>query len=218
MPSIPTFVLDQSCASLEEKISRFAPTFVFTRSGGFLVPPQDAAAELAAALATHGRPAPYILVGSSYAAFTQLVFASQWGESVAGMILLDPSHPKQGERALARISPDLVGTSPAVEEFRALLRGFGPGWDEGCRQVSLVTHLGDIPLVVLAAGAPEMPQELPEATRVALIRDRHGLLREYAGLSTRGALVVVGGVGHDIASLAPQIVVDAAERMLSAMP
>ena len=214
MDSIPTVVLDQSCASLVEPVGKFAPVIVYERSGGFLEEPRLAAAEMHAQLAIRGSEAPYLLVGASYAAFTQLLFAFQWPQSVAGMILVDPSHPLQGKKALARLAASPIGASEAVEQFRALLAGFGPGWEQGCRQVAAVSSLGQLLLLVLAAGALEMPVELTSSLRAALMHERHELLLDYCRLTGRGEMKIVAGVGHDITRLAPDVVIEAIRQMI----
>jgi pimeloyl-ACP methyl ester carboxylesterase len=168
-----------------------------------------------ARLNSRGIPAPYLLVGASYAAFTQLIFASQWRDAVVGMILLDPSHPRQGEKALATLSKHQVGASESIERFRTMLRGFGPAWEDGCRQVSAVDCLGSMPLTVIAAGAPEMPDELAPEVRAELIGDRHNLLTEYCKLTERGEMRIAEGIGHDIARLAPELALDSVRRMLA---
>ena len=211
-----TVVLDESCASLADAVSQFASVFVFKRSGGFLAEPRLAAAELTAQLNDHGVSKPYLLVGASYAAFTQLLFSFQHPETVAGVILVDPSHPMQGKKALARLEAEQVGASIAIDRFRSMLRGSGSGWEEGCRQVSVVSSLGDIPLWVLAAGELEMPDELPPGLREKLLHERHDLLHDYCRLSSRGALKVVAGVGHDITRLAPSVVIDSIKQVIAA--
>jgi len=213
--SIPTVILD-GCGSVAEQVSKFAPTAVFERSGGWRVEPRLAAAELHAWLAARKFAPPFILVGASYAAFTHLLFAFHRRQVVAGMILIDPSHPRQGEKALARLSSERVGSSMAIEQFRSFLSGFGADWDEGCRQVSEVTELGDVPLRVLAAGALEMPDELPLNVRTAIVRERNELLLEYCRLTSNGTMRVVEGVGHGIAAAAPDVVIESIRQMIVA--
>jgi pimeloyl-ACP methyl ester carboxylesterase len=214
MNSQPTVILDESCASLMDSVAKFASPFVFKRRGGFLMEPRLAAAELSEQLGQRGLTPPYLLVGASYAAFTQLLFSFQRPETVAGMILVDPSHPMQGKKALARLEAEYGGASVAMEKFRLMLSGFGPAWEEGCRQVSAVSTLGNIPLLVLAAGALEMPDELALSLREKLLHERHDLLRDYCRLTSKAELRIMAGLGHDITRLAPQVVIDAIKQMI----
>lgn len=210
-----TVVLDETCAVLLPAVSTFARASIFSRPGGVLTSPQAAAEEMRAALPNTQGSARYVLVGQSYAAFTQLLFAFHWPQSVAGAILVDPSHRLQGEVALRRLAQADVRSSPAIEKFRSMLRGFGPAWEKGCREVSAVTSLGNIPLTVLEAGALAMPDELSATVREAIVRDRHELLLGYAALSKRGRVKIVPGAGHNIVADQPTAVLDAVQEMLT---
>jgi pimeloyl-ACP methyl ester carboxylesterase len=56
---------------------------------------RQVAQELHALLQMAGIPAPYVLVGWSYGGLYVRTYASQYPEQVAGMVLLDSSHPDQ---------------------------------------------------------------------------------------------------------------------------
>lgn len=129
--------------------------------------------------------------------------------------MVDPSHPLQCVTALERLARDDVPSNPAVDQFRTMLRGFGPGWDEACAEVATVTDLGKIPLHVLEAGALEIPSELGVRVITDLLADRHALLLKYAAMSTRGRLTVVENVGHGITSEQPEVVLGAIKEMVS---
>jgi pimeloyl-ACP methyl ester carboxylesterase len=214
----PTVVLDQTCAALLPAVVEFARPVVFTRREGVLISPKAAADEMHATLRASGTATPYVLVGQSYAAFTQLLFAFHRPELVAGMILVDPSHRLQGETALRRLAQPDVSASEGVEKFRTMLRGFGPAWEQGCREVSVVTQLGDLPLVILEAGALQMPAELNAAVLADLARERHELLLGYAAMSSRGSVRVVPDAGHNIVVDRPSAVVDCVRDLLTTLP
>jgi pimeloyl-ACP methyl ester carboxylesterase len=203
----PTVVIDEVCHGLQEVVSPFAPTYLFIRSAGYLSDPSIAADELhIAGLAGLYKP-PCILVSPSFAAFTALLFAHRFPDRVAGLVLVDPSHPRQGPAVFEVLSSANVAQSPAIAEFKKFLSGFGPVWDEGCRLVTAeVSSLKDIPLIVLAGGRLEMPSELSSTISEKLMNDRHALLGEYAKLSTRGELRIIPNVGHAIARDAPEVV------------
>lgn len=60
--------------------------------------PQRIADELHAALEAARVPKPWILVGHSWGGYTQMVFAEKYPDGVAGLFLIDPSHPHQNAR------------------------------------------------------------------------------------------------------------------------
>jgi pimeloyl-ACP methyl ester carboxylesterase len=204
----PTVILDEPCARLHAAVAAFAPVFVFQASRGFLSPPLLAAEELPGVLAAAGVAPPYVYVAASFGGFAALAYAASHPETLAGLVLVDASHPRQSQTALGAIPPTEPQT-PAIAAFRQHLQGFGPVWSEGCAAVARITDLGAVPLLVLAAGQPDMPAELSAATRDALTRGWHGLQLRHAVLSSRRELRIVPGAGHDLVRLAPDSVLAA---------
>lgn len=211
MPSAITVVLDESCASLKDAVADFAPVEVFRRSGGFLSDARTAAEELHQMLADRFLLGRAIYVAPSFAGFTALLAASRYHGSFAGIVLLDPSHPRQGEEAL-RILRD-VPPSPELERLRALLAGFGPVWEQSCRDVSAVGSLGDLELCVLVGGKFDLGCQLPEDIQLRLIQGRHAMLSEYHALSSKSAFEVVKSAGHDLCRDTPEIVIRAIKHV-----
>lgn len=205
----PTVILDAPCAGLRDAIASIAPVFLFQRKGGFLTTTASAAGEeLKEALAAGNVGPPYILVSASYGGFTALAYAARFPVGLAGLVLVDPSHPEQGASVAAAIPPDELRL-PAVAAFKNYMQGFGPIWTESCETMAGIRELVDVPMIVLAAGRPDMPMELSEGTRRELTRGWHALQRRHVSLSTRGELRIVPGVGHNIAAAAPELVVAA---------
>lgn len=209
-----TVVLDEPCAGLRDAVAAFAPVFVFKRRNGFLATRADAAAEeLQGALVANRVAAPHVLVAASFGGLTALAYAARWPGNLAGLVLIDSSHPAQSAAVLAAI-PDSEPDTPTVEGFKNYMQGFGPVWTESCRVVAGITDLGAVPLSVLAAGKPDIPRELSESTRHALTQCWHNLQRRHAALSTRGQLRIVPEVGHNIVAAAPEAIVDAIREHL----
>lgn len=201
-----TIILDQRCASLADRVHNLAPVFVFRQSGGSPVTPDASLAELRTSLLSSGLPAPYLMVATSFVGFTALLFASRHPQEVAGLVLVDSSHPGQSEAAIAALPANLLG-DPEVLRFRDFLGGFGPVWEESCRLISECGSIGDIPLVVLVAGRPPMPAVLPPKVQCRLTDGWHALQRDHAHRSTCGELIIVKDCGHNIAADAPDEVV-----------
>lgn len=209
----PTVILDESCAPLRDAVAVFAPVLVFKSARGFLSHPHLLVGELLDALAATGVAPPYVFAAASFGGFAALEYAHRYPEMLAGLVLVDASHPEQGPSALAAI-PDSEPPTPAVLAFKQHLLGFGPVWTESCAAIAGIRGLGSMPLRVLAAGQPDMPAGLSAATRDALTCGWHALQRRHAALSTRGDLRIVPGAGHDIVRQAPDAIVAAIRELV----
>jgi pimeloyl-ACP methyl ester carboxylesterase len=207
-----TIVVDQTCASLADRLRAVAPIFVFTRAGGTLTKPDRAVIELRDALQKNGLRGPYLIVAASFAGFTALLYAHRHPQEVAGLVLVDSSHPQQSEATIATL-PASDSDSPEIAAFRTFLRGFGPDWEESCRVLRKIDSLGDLPLIALAADTPLMPASLPLSNRTRLVETWHSLQQEHARRSTRGEMRIVKGCGHALVSEAPEAVIAAVEDL-----
>jgi pimeloyl-ACP methyl ester carboxylesterase len=205
--------------------------------------PARIAVELHTLLGKAGIAGPYVLVGHSLAGKNVRMFALQYPDEVAGMVLVDTrseyvdEHTSAAEeqafqQAIAA-QGNLYGLARrlgAVRLFGASLEGvpamtavsrlqialFAGGQrgldatsaeareratDDG--QLQAAPPLGDLPLIVLAAGQNmEQISSWPEAQR------------RMAALSTNGRLIVVEGGGHYIHWEQPALVVDAVQQVV----
>lgn len=209
-----TLVLDESCAHLQDAVAAFAPVEVFRRAAGYRCESRIAAAELRQLLVDRGIFGRAVYVAPSFAGFTALLLADEHRGSLLGILLVDPSHPRQGPEAL-RILAD-APTSPELERVRSVLAGFGGAWEQSCHDVVGIRDLGSLALSVLAAGKFDLARELPEDIQVRLMRSRHTMLSEYCRHSRNATFEVVETAGHDIVRQAPEAVVSAIQRILSA--
>jgi pimeloyl-ACP methyl ester carboxylesterase len=207
-----TVILDESCGQLVDAVSAFAPVQVFRRRDGFRSDPLYAADELHAMLADRSLCGVAVYVAPSFAAFTALLLAHRHAGSLAGILLLDPSHPRQGEAALAVLAE--APPSEAVTKLRDFLSGFGPVWDRSCREVMDIHTLGDLPISVLAGGRFDLLPELPSDIKIRLVQDRQAMLAEYARLSTDGEFDPIAASGHAMARDVPEAVLMALRRLV----
>lgn len=208
-----TIVLDESCVELGEALGAVYPVYNFRRRDGFLQTHPDVAAdELRDALVSRCVAAPYVLVAASFGGFMALAYASRYPSSLKGLVLVDSSHPEQSVASLAAI-PASEPASPALECFKRYVHGFGPLWAESCASISTITQLGAVPLIVLAAGKPDLPAELSERTQRALTASWHELQRRHAALSMRGELRIVPGAGHNIVATVPEAILAAVTEL-----
>jgi pimeloyl-ACP methyl ester carboxylesterase len=193
----------------------------------------DVVGDLKAMLDALGVPGPYLLVGSSFGGYIIRYFAYQYPEEVAGLVMIDSSHPDDKSRTLALLQPPMPGESDFVKTMRSGLEheiyiddrekdpeGIDyPACDAQAREIS---SLGDLLLVVIGAGNHKkdegdpihdpalVPVELSEA-----IEQMHRELQEdLSRLSTRGRFVVAWESGHFVHWYEPELVVGIIKEMV----
>ena len=171
---------------------------------------QDLRAVLSAA---HVQP-PYVLVGHSIGGFNVRQFAARFPSEVAGVVLVESSHPDQ----MARMTKVLPAESP---DEPLLLKGFRIGLDpasssekidfnQSATQARALTTLGFTPLVVVsqsprAFGPPGIPHDVWEKMRLVW----SDLQKDLLALSSNSRQVVAGHAGHNVQAEEPQLVIDA---------
>lgn len=206
---------------------------------------KEFAKELHTLLHNAGIPAPYVLVGHSMGGYDVRLFASLYRSEVAGMVLVDSSHPEQQKRLPPELK-DMDATWLREQEFFEFTMPFGIprllgfcGHDaevraaecnlhtvreavaelksisESAAQAATTGPLGDLPLVVLTHD-PDAPQpDLPEDL-VKPARDAwQQMQKELARLSTRGTQVIAKNSGHYIQLDRPDIVIEAIHNVVS---
>ena len=169
---------------------------------------------LRAELAARGVAPPYIFAAHSFAGFTAIAYTHRYPGEVAGLALLDSTHPRQTPTALRSLPAAGEPTTPAIEEFRRFIQGWGPVYGESCAFVGRITSLGAVPLMVLVAGKPDMPAGIGEPLRSELTRGFHQVQREHARLSSDSEFQIIPGVGHDLFGQAPREVKSAILRLV----
>ncbi len=168
----------------------------------------------------HARIAPpYVLVGHSIGGFNVRLFASEHPQEVAGMVLVDSSHPEQWRRFSKILPPRSLRESAIIRRLR--------GWSDpsptgeridftmSAEQIRATGPLEDKPLIVLshsprALRSPGLPEEL--AAKLEVIWSE--LQEDLVGLSTRSRHIVASHAGHHIQLDEPQLVVDAILKVL----
>jgi len=165
-------------------------------------------------LSSSGIHSPYILVGHSFGGLTALCFQQRWPDEVAGLLLLDSTHPDQTPAATGLLPPHGQNSSEPIEEFRNFIAGFGPVYESSCEYVRQIRSVGATRLIALAAGCPDMPSGIVEPLRTQLTRCWHRLQSGYAKLSTHGQVRIIPGVGHDLMGQAPEACMQAINDLL----
>ena len=179
---------------------------------------RDLAADLHALLTAAGVPGPYVLVGHSFGGFVVRLYAADYPEEVAGLVLVDAVHEDRAARRQAMVSP---AQWAAMQEFEAQFSDFeridqGMSWSQ-VRAARVATPLRPMPLVVLAAGRPADPWYFPPDWPMAAEDQLHQeQLAELAALAPNGKYVLVAESGHYIHLDRPDSVIDAIGEVVAA--
>ncbi len=205
---------------------------------------RDVAETLHTLLRNAGVSPPYVLVGHSLGGFHMRVFTGLYRDEVAGVVLVDSSHPEQQKRLPPAIN-DLLKTFLRDQEFIAAVMPFGLprllgfcGNDGETRaaectfrsarttiaeikaipasaaQAAASGSFNDLPLVVLSQD-PDAPQpDLPEDLVKPESEAWQQMQEELTRLSTRGRHLVIKRSGHYIQLDQPGAVVEAVRQVI----
>jgi pimeloyl-ACP methyl ester carboxylesterase len=254
----PTVILDSglgdtyiSWHKVQPQIAQFARVCSYDRAGlGYSdsspLPrtSKDFAEELHLLLHSARIPAPYILVGHSMGGFDIRLYATLFRSEVAGMVLVDSSHPEQQKRFPPALNdrdatwlreqeffeftlpfgiPRLLGFCGKDAEIRAAECNFHSAREAvaelkaistSAAQTAAAGSLDDIPLVVLSHD-PNTPQpDLPEDLVEPTNDAWEKMQEELADLSTRGTQVIATNSGHYIQLDRPDIVIEAVHQVV----
>ena len=254
----PVVVLDSglgdsyvSWRRVQPKIAQFTRVCSYDRAGlGYsdFTPHARTSRQIAEDLHTllqhAGISPPYILCGHSMGGLEVRVYASLYRGEVAGMVLVDSSHPEQMKRFPPAVN-DLDASDLRQQEFLAAITPFGIprllgfcGKDveiraaecnfksalesvremralpESAAQTAATSSLGVLPLVVLSHD-PDSPQPgLPEDLVKPLNHVWSQLQDELARLSTRSTHVIAKNSGHSTQLDRPDLVIDAVHEIV----
>src|SRR5918997_6228726 len=149
----PTVILEAASGGMsahwvrvQQQLAKTTRVCAYDRAGlGWSEPgpePRDArhvSSELHTLLTNAGIEGPYVLVGHSYGGLYVRMYADQYSEEVAGMVLVDSSHPEQFSRG-----PEARAMYERTKRLSAL--------------VPLFTRLGVIRLSNYFPAHPDLPQ------------------------------------------------------------
>jgi len=205
---------------------------------------RDMAKELHTLLHNAGVSPPYVLVGHSLAGYNVRVFTSLYPNEVAGLVLVDASHPEQQKRFPPALN-DMDANWIQEEEFLEFTTPFGlprllgfcardgearatdcnfhhlretvaelKSISVSAAQAAATGSLGDLPLIVLSED-PDTPQpDLPEDLAKPASAAWSQMQEELAHLSTSGTQVIAKNSGHYIQLDRPDVVVDAVRTVV----
>jgi pimeloyl-ACP methyl ester carboxylesterase len=223
---------------VQPEVARFTHVCSYDRAGmGYSEPgpsPRTArrlASELAA-LVDRGRLAgPLVLVGASSGGFNVRVFASDYTDRVAGLVLVDATHEDQAHEipGLARFAPLLSSTgilrllgfslghrvetlAPSVQPFARATRFRTTGYDAAAAEI----------MAIRESAAEVRSSRKKLAVPVVVVTGARGLdatwrdlQRDQATLSDRGCQVIAEQSGHVVSIDQPEVVVDAIRAIVN---
>ena len=203
------------------------------------------AEELHNLLHAAGLQPPYILVAHSMAGFTIRLYAARYRPDVAGIVLVDSSHPDQ----FKRLPPDPPGTDAKwirEAEFveltapigiprllgycgdSAALRAAECTFDsarenaierrtfrESAAQARRAGDLGDLPLLVLSHRLNHHDPDIPADLEADTNRAFEEMQQELTQLSTRGRRIIADNSGHYIQRDRPDLVINAVHEVVA---
>jgi pimeloyl-ACP methyl ester carboxylesterase len=156
---------------------------------------------------------PYVFAGQSFGGMNARMFASLHPDTIAGMVLVDSSHPDTYPEMAKTLPP------PKPEESR-FLQGWrnGPDLSKTREWVDLKANgdlvratggIGDKPLIVLAQSPEWNDPFAPDDVEPLIDEVNQRLDRQLLTLSTNSRLIVAKTAGHNIQADDPQLVIDA---------
>lgn len=193
--------------------------------------------ELHALLQAAGIAPPYVLVGHSMGGFDVRLYASHYPGEVAGMVLVDASHPDQENR----FSPELrsmEGGWQREAEFMAYTMPFGipralgfceddpvrraadcnwhsaresaaelQAFAQSAAETATTGPLGNLPLAVLSHDPDRLFTELPPDLAKSTNQQWEKMQEELAHLSMRGTQTIAKNSAHYIQLDDPELVI-----------
>lgn len=220
----------ESLANLAAEVQHFTRTVLYDRAGLGQSDPapkprtsQDVVDDLWRLLQQAQIDGPYLLVGHSFAGLHLRLFAHQHRQVVAGLVLLDASHPDQTLRELQLLPPPSPDEPVALTKARETLTA---EWadplhnEEGidiaasAAQVRATGHFDALPLVVITAGLDEWEEGFPAEMASASAANWLAMQKELAALSYNSTHIIATASDHSIQDCQPELVVDVIRQMV----
>jgi pimeloyl-ACP methyl ester carboxylesterase len=188
--------------------------------------------ELHALLEAAKIPGPFVLVGHSIGGLLVRLYAEQYGSSVVGFVLVDPTHESDVLGSVryggwVRLREKATAGRSAPEprrEGKPAGTEYNPEDDYMAEEfqqiyVSRKTNpepFGNRPLIVLGAGKRSAPPGTSEELWTQFRVEKDGQKIDLSRLSSNSKFVLDPSSGHDMPSENPQLVARSIEEVLEA--
>jgi pimeloyl-ACP methyl ester carboxylesterase len=224
----PTIVLEagigsdaRSWGSVFPRLAEITRTCAYSRANRWGSDPRgphtlaEAAADLRAALAAAGERPPYVLVGHSLGDTYVRVFAGRNPSDVAGLVLVDAFAPDRFRELIALAPPDLAARWQANLDanIRSIEATERLTWAASETELEEV-DLGDLPVEVVVVPQPfAVDPYIPDGDRARL---EAAWRAGNATFSARTRVTLAEGSGHLVQLDRPELVIEAAGRLVAA--
>lgn len=180
--------------------------------------------DLHALLSALGTKGPLVMVAHSIGALTARVYAGAYPQDVAGMVLVDGSHPDQWTEMLSALPKETEGEQRGISTFRKTMTSLLNDSTFNREHMDIAASaaearsfmsLGDLPLVVVTRSPQSHANPMLAPPVELTIEDIHQALQaSYLRLSTSSSQVIAARAGHRIQNEEPQLVIDAVLKVL----
>ncbi|HTF20817.1 MAG TPA: alpha/beta hydrolase [Chryseolinea sp.] len=174
---------------------------------------------------------PVILVGQSIGGLLARVYVEQYGQNVAGLVLLDPTHESSMLGSMryggwTRLREKATGHLIPIPQ---LLQRISPGYDSTVdyaagdfQKIYLMrmtnpTPLGNRPLIVVGAGIRKQPPGTPDDQWKELRSERDSQIQDLTSLSDNSRFILDTKSGHSIHIDNPTLVAQAIGDVIQAV-
>lgn len=175
-------------------------------------------------------PPPYVLVGQSIGGLLVRLYTERYGESVVGVVLVDPTHESDMLGSLryggwVRLREKATRQVPEPRRYGNPSTGNNPDDDylaEELQEIFLARKanpqpLGSRPLIVLAAGKKPAPPGTSEDLWTQLRLEKDGQKIDLSRLSSNSRFILDPASGHNIEIDNPQLVARSIEEVLTCL-
>jgi pimeloyl-ACP methyl ester carboxylesterase len=191
-------------SAVHDSIAQTTRACAYSRPGIMWSDPTDGpfdsqalARDLHRALVTAGESAPWVMVAHSIGGPYVMMFTSQYDSEVAGMVLVDPSHPDQFAR-FREVAGKSVEPNPAIFQLGANL-----AWTGFVRLLPSDAAPANWPSSITRIAPSFLPTSVDEmAKEIAAVPATMAATTSFRSLGDRPLVVLTATIGQSASQLA----------------